>query len=140
MFEATSSFYYVDDGEEVYTHAVGATITNVGAHPISLGEIVCEFRSRYSPNEIASRKEGLDLITISRGEPKLAWVKLYCEPAKVEAVFVIDTTGRPVKPNRKEKKQLIAECARIWPPTTPSRRLARLLEILRKLRCTRGKF
>lgn len=106
---------------------LSVTITNTGAHPISLNSITCTFR--YGDGPVPCSPQSLDGVKVERGEPVEKWVQLYggttdlLYDGQVEAVTVIDTTGKQWSPDRRERKQLRAICAQTWParPRTSKR-------------------
>jgi hypothetical protein len=96
---------------------LSVTITNTGAHPISLGSVTCAFR--YGNGPVPRSPQSLDGVKVARGEPVEKWIQLYGGTTdllgQVESVTVIDTTGKQWSPNRRERKQLRAICAQTWP-------------------------
>jgi hypothetical protein len=116
LFRATPYLQTPEDwGGHCFLDSISVTITNIGAHPISLDSITCVFRGAKNPSFQTRREVQLNHAKVERGTPELARIELQMEPTQIESVTLIDTTGKQWKPNWRERRQLRSACAEAWP-------------------------
>lgn len=113
----------------IWADRITVTVTNIGAHPVSLDSIVYVLGVAKDGSHETHRERAGMKGKVERGDPVSQEFGFgtdylfepgsdsYGEPMQIESVAVtlIDSTGRRWKPNWRERRQLRSVCAEAWP-------------------------
>lgn len=105
-----------EEGEEIHPN-VEMIITNDGERPITIEDCICEydcFRSASSKQQNRlSAKKHVDK-KIANGESCRAYLLIYREPVKYQAIYAVDSTGKQWKPSKKEMAAFEVRSKKFW--------------------------
>jgi hypothetical protein len=115
-FEAYREKEFIDqDGGDV-SSAIRVTVTNFGLHPISVTTFACGVVTiQKGVRRSASSSEHIEPRHLKHGEHHAVFIAVRSDAIDVEAVHVVDTTGKVWMASKKELRQLRSASKWVFP-------------------------